>query len=114
MVNPSRGGKNTPHFFCENCGAEVPRSADSCPQCGRYFASVRCPSCGFTGEASLFKNGCKVCGYSSKMESDFSFKSPNIPLEDKKPAAALPAWVYILTAAIFTIIMTALLFTLFK
>ncbi|MDR2029525.1 MAG: zinc-ribbon domain-containing protein, partial [Treponema sp.] len=24
-----------PRFFCENCGAEVPRSAKSCPQCGR-------------------------------------------------------------------------------
>jgi predicted RNA-binding Zn-ribbon protein involved in translation (DUF1610 family) len=87
-----------PRFFCENCGAEVPRSAKSCPQCGRSFASVRCPSCDFVGEEFLFAGGCPVCGYSSA-GSRGPGPSPKAPLPPKREAAgALPPWVYILTA----------------
>ncbi|WP_369792404.1 zinc ribbon domain-containing protein [Treponema sp. OMZ 838] len=52
-----------PKFFCENCNAEVRRDAVICPHCGRFFASVRCPSCGFTGTHKEFKDGCPSCGY---------------------------------------------------
>ena len=52
-----------PKFFCENCNAEVRRDAMICPHCGRFFASVRCPSCGFTGTHKEFKDGCPSCGY---------------------------------------------------
>ncbi|WP_338113344.1 double zinc ribbon domain-containing protein [Treponema medium] len=52
-----------PKFFCENCNAEVRRDAVICPYCGRFFASVRCPSCGFTGTHKEFKDGCPSCGY---------------------------------------------------
>jgi len=52
-----------PKFFCENCNAEVRRDAMICPHCGRFFASVRCPSCGYTGTHKEFKNGCPDCGY---------------------------------------------------
>ena len=55
--------KKHPKFFCENCNAEVRRDAMICPHCGRFFASVRCPSCGFTGTHKEFKNGCPSCGY---------------------------------------------------
>lgn len=55
--------KKHPKFFCENCNAEVRRDAMICPQCGRFFASVRCPECGFTGTHKEFKNGCPSCGY---------------------------------------------------
>jgi ribosomal protein L37E len=86
---------NHPRFFCENCGAEVHRNTQTCPRCGRYFASVRCPACGFTGEEGLFKGGCPVCGYSASRE-----KAPSWP-EKKKPektaVGALPWWVYFLT-----------------
>ncbi|MDR2177536.1 MAG: hypothetical protein LBP20_05780 [Treponema sp.] len=54
-----------PHFFCDNCGAEVEMSAKNCPACGRFFASVRCPKCGFTGKDEDFIRGCPVCGYST-------------------------------------------------
>jgi hypothetical protein len=53
------------HFFCDKCGFEVPQDAKCCPGCGRSFSSVKCPSCGFTGEANAFGSGCPVCGYSA-------------------------------------------------
>jgi uncharacterized membrane protein YvbJ len=103
-------GKNSksPRFFCESCGAEVPRDAKNCPKCGKYFASVCCPSCGFIGEEALFRNGCPVCGYSSAGNSK---SGGNLP-EGKKAAGPLPLWVYILTAAVFMAILAALLFKL--
>lgn len=33
---PSKGGKEE-KFICSECGAEVPSSADKCPQCGERF-----------------------------------------------------------------------------
>jgi len=54
-----------PRFFCDNCGYEVGHEVKACPYCGRFFASVRCPSCGFTGEERMFLNGCPMCGYSA-------------------------------------------------
>ena len=35
-------------FFCESCGAEVPHNSKVCINCGKFFASVRCPNCGKT------------------------------------------------------------------
>ena len=103
----SKGG--SPRFFCENCNAEVPKNAKTCPQCGRQFASVRCPACEFTGEETLFRDGCPVCGYSSKTRPDSNLMPPDI----KKPAGALPFWVYILTVSVFTAVLAALFFWVF-
>ena len=50
-------------FFCESCGSEVPRNSKTCPTCGKFFASVRCPQCGRIGSNDDFKNGCPTCGY---------------------------------------------------
>jgi ssDNA-binding Zn-finger/Zn-ribbon topoisomerase 1 len=97
--------KRKPHFFCENCGAEVPLHAKRCPGCGRFFSSVRCPSCGFTGEESLFAKGCPSCGYSVTPSSAATTKSAGI-----RPAAALPLWVYLVSAAILAGIFALLLF----
>ena len=107
-------GDKKPHFFCESCGAEVPKYAKNCPSCGSAFASVRCPACDFSGEESLFNNGCPSCGYSSKKEERESENYlPDLPAEGKKPAGALSVWVYVLTAAVFTAILAALFLTLF-
>ncbi|MDR0486871.1 MAG: zinc-ribbon domain-containing protein, partial [Treponema sp.] len=57
--------KEIPRFFCDNCGCEVEDNAKACPRCGRIFTSVRCPSCGYSGEEKLFANGCPKCGYSA-------------------------------------------------
>jgi uncharacterized membrane protein YvbJ len=102
-----------PRFFCENCGAEVPRDEEKCPQCGKYFASVRCPACGFIGETAKFKGGCPVCGYSTANAPSKSGNRKKIP-ENKYTAASLPFWVYILTAAAFTAILAALFFVIAK
>jgi len=64
-----------PKFFCENCNAEVRRDAMICPYCGRFFASVRCPSCGFTGTHKEFKDGCPSCGYAFTPDAQENKKS---------------------------------------
>ena len=101
----------SPHFFCENCGTEVPRKAAKCPGCGRYFSSVRCPKCGFSGPENLFGGGCPLCGYSSKNfagaaedEAMGREQKRNAPAES---AGALPLWVYVVTALAVVAVATA-------
>jgi len=119
LSKSSKGNIKNPRFFCENCGEEVPRNAKNCPKCGRSFASVLCPSCGFSGGESLFREGCPACGYSSKERkeqdprADSAGSFPDFS-ERKKPAGALPFWLYILTAAGFAVILIALFFTIFR
>jgi hypothetical protein len=81
-----------PHFFCENCGAEVPLRAKNCPGCGRAFSAVRCPACNFTGEESLFKDGCPVCGYLPQ-KAPATKKAPR----NEPRSAPLPFWVYLVS-----------------
>ena len=73
---------------------------------------MRCPACDFTGEDSLFNEGCPVCGYSVERET---FDLNDVHWEDhsdpKEASGNLPVWAYILTAAVFTAVMAALLFT---
>ncbi len=52
-----------PKFFCENCGTEVRQQDRVCKHCGKFFASVKCPSCGFSGDSKIFRDGCPACGY---------------------------------------------------
>ncbi|MDR1287449.1 MAG: zinc ribbon domain-containing protein [Treponema sp.] len=82
----------SPKFFCEHCGAEVARSAKACPRCGRFFASVRCPACGYTGAESLFRGGCPSCGYSSGGQKRGLFPSGKKPARSALP---LPLWIYL-------------------
>ena len=67
-----------PKFFCEYCNNEVRQDAIMCPHCGRFFSSVRCPECGFTGTHKEFKNGCPECGYAFNKST---------PLPETKPAS---------------------------
>lgn len=53
-------------FFCDNCGEKVNKDEFRCPRCGRYFRSVKCPACGFSGSAGLFTDGCPACGYAEE------------------------------------------------
>ncbi|MDR2305203.1 MAG: hypothetical protein LBE10_11535 [Treponema sp.] len=102
--------KKSPRFFCDNCGEEVGRQAKSCPHCGRFFASVRCPACGFTGAEGLFSSGCPICGYSTPVSrapppKEGFFSKPSA----REAAGPLPLWVYIvalvtLAAVIFLLI----------
>jgi hypothetical protein len=94
-----------PRFFCESCGAAVPLAEKQCPRCGRYFASIRCPACGFTGEEGLFDQGCPACGYTA----------PQDPDRDNPPAPVgngLPWWIYLLTVMVFLAVAAAFFVTL--
>jgi uncharacterized membrane protein YvbJ len=108
-------GNKKPRFFCDNCGAEVPMAAKSCPQCGRFFASVRCPKCGFTGRDEDFVRGCPVCGYSTPPEG--SFDTPARPGKSvknarrKKPgkgSGTLSIWTYLLASLILICVLMLL------
>jgi predicted RNA-binding Zn-ribbon protein involved in translation (DUF1610 family) len=105
---------SNPHFFCENCGAEAPLQAKQCPRCGKFFQSVRCPSCGFTGEEALFTRGCPVCGYTVPAGTGRPSKGGGRQSKGNWAAAgALPLWIYLL-AAVFFIGVCAILLTLLK
>ena len=65
-------------FFCESCGSEVPRNSKTCPTCGKFFASVRCPQCGRIGSNEDFKNGCPTCGYAVNPDSGMAHGSNGI------------------------------------
>jgi predicted RNA-binding Zn-ribbon protein involved in translation (DUF1610 family) len=100
--------KKKPRFFCDNCGAEVDRDVKACPHCGRFFASVRCPSCGFVGEEKTFAAGCPSCGYSAP-------SSKAAPGAAKKPSPApLPLWVYIFSVLALLCVLAVLLFVVMK
>jgi uncharacterized membrane protein YvbJ len=106
-----------PRFFCDNCNQEVGRNAKACPHCGRFFASVRCPSCGFTGDENAFSGGCPSCGYSAppslKAQPPASPNEAAARLPEKKlPARPLPLWVYILSICAFISICAVLFFRL--
>jgi uncharacterized membrane protein YvbJ len=99
-------------FFCDNCGTEVRRDSKRCPGCGRYFAFVLCPQCGFTGEEFLFKDGCPECGYCAPPAGN----TPDRPLERRQGfakvrAGKLPLWVYVLTAAALLAVAVILVMT---
>jgi predicted RNA-binding Zn-ribbon protein involved in translation (DUF1610 family) len=104
-LNDRKKLKKKPRFFCDNCGNEVGQNEKACRHCGRYFAAVRCPSCGFVGDETTFKNGCPSCGYSAPPDADKL--SADKPAEKKSekhhliPAGKLPLWVYILSIGAF-------------
>ena len=98
-------------FFCDHCGEEVRRNSDRCPKCGRYFAFVRCPQCGFTGEENRFAKGCPVCGYCA-VKQDKAPSGASNPKSSKLMAAGkLPLWVYIVAALGLVIVGLVLYFT---
>jgi predicted RNA-binding Zn-ribbon protein involved in translation (DUF1610 family) len=98
-----------PRFFCEHCGAEVPRNAARCGVCGRHFSSVLCPKCGFSGSEALFSRGCPACGYSAPPERG----APTRSERGMSTVGGLPLWVYaVALAALVAVLASA--FVLFK
>jgi len=100
-----------PRFFCDNCGTEVAQNAKACARCGRFFASVRCPSCGFVGSDKVFSGGCPSCGYSAPPPSA---GLPVRPPEQKIPARPLPIWVYLLSICAFIAVCAVLVSKLLR
>lgn len=88
-----------PKFFCEFCGTEVKQNDRVCTHCGKFFASVRCPSCGFTGVSKLFRDGCPACGYA--VFTDRRSRSGGYTEEIKKAKRGdtdpLPWWIYLVS-----------------
>ena len=103
--------KDTPRFFCDNCQCEVKRNSKACPGCGRFFAAIRCPSCGFIGDENTFSSGCPSCGYSSPIAANPSIIQKKKP-EQKNLSGKLPKWVYILSIAAFITVIVILIIRL--
>jgi predicted RNA-binding Zn-ribbon protein involved in translation (DUF1610 family) len=99
-----------PRFFCDNCGTEVDHDVQACPHCGRFFASVRCPACGFSGPEKLFTKGCPSCGYSAPKSHKRGRRMRSRAKPPRHAAPALPLWVYILSAAALLFALVALFF----
>ncbi len=79
-----------PRYFCEHCGAEVKRDAIICPHCGRFFSSVKCPKCNYSGIVDEFEFGCPVCGYAEKPTGNPEPFKPR-----PQTVTALPTWIYL-------------------
>jgi len=89
--------KKKPRFFCDNCGYEVGSDVKTCPYCGRYFASIRCPNCDYSGPDRMFQNGCPMCGYSSSPPPKAG-KAYNIrKKKHRHKEEHLPGWALILS-----------------
>ena len=119
-------------FFCENCGAEVPRDAKMCRHCGRFFSSVRCPQCGTTGSPSKFARGCPTCGYAvngspdsnpdyararkskSKKWSIFGANSSGFSSKAKSSYSngddSLPGWIYLVVGFSLVLVVIIMFF----
>ena len=121
-------------FFCESCGSEVPRNSKTCPTCGKFFASVRCPQCGRIGSNEDFKNGCPTCGYAVNPDSQMSHgnynfsgangnqgnnkygtkgllglsRSRNSSRSSGYVESGLPVWVYIVSLLILGVLVVGL------
>ena len=100
-------------FVCQNCGRNVPPSADRCPHCGRFFKGVRCPECLFVGSAEVFLKGCPSCGY---LSDKIDMKSGQGEMFGKslKPEKDFPAWVYFLSIGILAVLIGILAAVLFN
>lgn len=81
-------------FFCEKCGIEVKQNETACPGCGRFFASIRCPSCNFSGNSQDFSSGCPKCGYAMDK------KRKKIPKKKYSQNDGLPFWIYLVALAL--------------
>ncbi len=96
-----------PRYFCEHCGLEVRKNAKICPRCGRFFSSVKCPRCGYTGQAEDFESGCPVCGYAEAANA-----APEPALPPPVVAPPPPRWAYALALLVLACLVFLLLRTI--
>ena len=107
--------KKKPRFFCDNCGYEVGSEVKACPYCARIFASIRCPSCDYSGPDRMFQNGCPMCGYSAPPPPKTKpriFKQPRSGDYSQPPP--LPFWMYIAGFIALIVIIAMLSFFITK
>jgi predicted amidophosphoribosyltransferase len=98
--------KKRPKFYCEYCATEVKGNDRVCPHCGKFFSSVKCPSCGHSGGPADFKKGCPECGYAFGADS----RPPSRAMGKKKGAGyqdPLPWWVFAALVTALVILLAA-------
>lgn len=109
--------KENAKFFCENCGMEVPPQAKVCNNCGKFFASVRCPRCGKIGSVSQFEKGCPECGYAVHNKNNkhvgnaalhYINTGHGTAVAKSDVSSGLPLWIYIMTITILAILVVGL------
>lgn len=111
--------KENAKFFCENCGMEVPPMAKVCNNCGKFFASVRCPRCGKIGSVSQFSSGCPDCGYAVHNKNNNrignaaihytnSSQSNHAAVAKSNVNSGLPLWIYLMTIGILGVLVICL------
>lgn len=89
------------------------RDDKACPACGRFFSSVLCPRCGFSGAPSGFASGCPVCGYSEPPRSGApSAGGPGRSAMRERPIRPLPLWIWLAALAALVLAVAALAGTL--
>lgn len=112
-----------PAFFCEFCGTQVRQNDRVCSHCGRFFSSVKCPSCGFAGDSRIFRDGCPSCGYAvamtpgasafgSRKKSKGNVYSTGSTVGAKATPPAtdpLPWWVYAITVFLLAALVSLIL-----
>lgn len=100
-------------FFCESCGSEVKKNDKTCPICGKFFASVKCPNCGRVGNTEEFATGCPSCGYA--VRTDFSILTKRNRNNSKYNGdSSLPIWVYLILLILLGILIILLYSCLVK
>jgi predicted RNA-binding Zn-ribbon protein involved in translation (DUF1610 family) len=102
-------------FFCENCGTEVSPKAERCPSCKKFFTAVKCPKCGFEGNAESFIKGCPMCGFMITPPGEKRVQTPGVPSgRIRRPAHRLSARFYTLAAVILAAVLILLLIILLR
>lgn len=124
-MKKSNNNNKEAKFFCESCGSEVPKNARTCPTCGKFFASVRCPKCNTTGSTEDFLDGCPSCGYAvhSSTYGGYGFKTPGsknsaktkrnksfslFENKNKGDSSPIPFWIYLVCIVILIILIIML------
>jgi uncharacterized membrane protein YvbJ len=104
-------------FVCEKCGNAVRRNAVRCDFCGQVFNGIKCPQCGFSGEADLFSDGCPACGFTGSFGAENgkktceSEKPKRVYTLTKKEKKMLPLFIYrILGIIAFILIVVFIIF----
>ena len=102
-------------FYCDNCGGAVDLHDDFCTHCGADFEGIRCPSCGFSGPAQKFNDGCPKCGYQKKNDGfeEVPHDSEAVLTKEKEFSANPPGLFYKIAIPVLSVALIILLIILF-
>ena len=107
LLKKMSGANRKPKFFCESCGTEVKQNAKFCHHCGKFFSSVKCPSCGFSGDSPAFKSGCPMCGY-AVLQNEKVGSQPDVS-RNRHSTDPLPLWMYFVSIVLLVALVAFIL-----